>query len=354
MRNPFLHSLGPWLAALSMSTVTLAAPVPPVPLSPQATQVLATVHEELRPAAAFFLAGPPLQLDAASLPGLRAMRFPVPEPLASPALKTLHIDGPAGPGALTLQVVAAAPGAGKPVLLYLHGGGFVSGSADMDVRQLQDIALAVDCIVVAVEYRLAPETPHPGPLEDNLAALQWLRRHAAELGGDPGRIAVLGGSAGGGHAAMLSLAVRDRGLPPLRMQVLIYPMLDDRSGSSQPVPPPFGNMLWNASANRFGWTALLGVPAGAAQVPAGAVPARAQRLDGLPPTFIGVGSIDLFLPEDLQFAQRLMAASVPTELLVVPGAYHGFDLIARDTEVARAFTQRWQAALRRAFAATAP
>jgi acetyl esterase/lipase len=320
----------------------------PPPLSPAAAQVLATVHEELRPMALGFLAMPPLQLSTESLPALRDMQFALPPPLDEPVLQTVEIDGPAGP--LKLCVVDAQAGAARPVLLFLHGGGFVSGSAAKDLRQLQDIALAVDCLVVSVAYRLAPETPFPGALEDNLAALQWLRQHATELGGDPARIAVLGGSAGGGHAAMLSLAVRDRGLPPLAMQVLIYPMLDDRSGSSQPVPAPFGNMMWHEAANRFGWTSLLGVPAGSELVPAGAVPARAESLADLPPTFIGVGGIDLFLPENLRFAERLLAASVPTEVLVVPGAFHGFDLIARDTPVAREFTQRWQAALRRAFA----
>ncbi|MDT7837926.1 alpha/beta hydrolase [Aquabacterium sp. OR-4] len=325
---------------------------PPAPaLSPAAERVLATVHEDLRPLARRFLAAPPPPpLSATSLPALRGMKFMLPPQLAEPAPQTLRIDGPAGARALSLHVVGERAATAKPVLLYLHGGGFVSGAPAMDVRQLQDIALAVDCIVVSVGYRLAPETVHPGALEDNLAALQWLRAHAAELGGDPTRMAVLGGSAGGGHAAMLSLAMRDRGLPPLRMQVLIYPMLDDRSGSSQAVPAPFGNMMWNEAANRFGWSALLGVPAGSPQVPDGAVPARAPSVTGLPPTFIGVGSIDLFLPENLRFAERLMAASVPTELLVVPGGFHGFDMVARDTPVAREFTQRWQAALRRALA----
>jgi acetyl esterase/lipase len=315
-------------------------------------ELLNTVHPELRPVARRFLAMPPMHFDQANLGLLRAMKFPFPPALEAPAMTRLLVSGAEGaPDVPVFIVGAVAAGAKRPVLLVLHGGGFVCGSAGGDVRLLQEISLAVDCLVLSVEYRLAPEVPFPGSLEDNLTVLRWVSREAETLGGDPQNIAVMGGSAGGGHAAMLCLAARDRQVASIRMQVLLSPMLDDRTGSTRPVAPPFGNMMWSEASNRFGWTSLLGVAAGSDDVPAGAVPARSDDLRGLPPTFIGVGSIDLFLPECLHFAERLMAAGVATELAVVPGAFHGFDLIARDTQVSRQYSAQWQAALRLAFSA---
>jgi acetyl esterase/lipase len=162
----------------------------------------------------------------------------------------------------------------------------------------------------------------------------------------------MGVSAGGGHAAMLVIAARDRGEVPVAFQCLIYPMLDDRTGSSRQVPPHLGAYIWVPASNRFGWSSLLGVPAGSRVVPAGAVPARVQNLAGLPPAFIGVGSIDLFVDEDIEYARRLIDSGVPTELFVVPGAYHGFDLIAPEASVSKAFRASWSTALANAFVRT--
>jgi acetyl esterase/lipase len=147
----------------------------------------------------------------------------------------------------------------------------------------------------------------------------------------------MGESAGGGLAAMLTLMARERGRVPIAYQALVYPMLDDRTGSSRAVPAPLGSLIWRAADNRKGWSALLGQPAGLAGAPHGAVPARVKDLSGLPPTFIGVGSIDLFAPEDIEFGKRLVDAGVPVELLVVPGAFHGFPLIAPDAGVSHEF-----------------
>jgi acetyl esterase/lipase len=134
------------------------------------------------------------------------------------------------------------------------------------------------------------------------------------------------------------------------MQVLIYPMLDDRTGSTRAPPAHQSLFTWTAGSNRFGWTSLLGVPAGSTHPPPGAVPARAKSLAGLPPTFIGVGSIDLFADEDLDYARRLVAAGVPTECLLVPGAFHGFDLAAPDADCSRRFRAAWSGALARGLA----
>jgi acetyl esterase/lipase len=176
-----------------------------------------------------------------------------------------------------------------------------------------------------------------------------LYHNSEEVGVDPKRIAVMGESAGGGHAALLALTARDRGAIPIIFQVLIYPMLDDRTGTSVHPKSPIGSLMWTGDKNHFGWRSFLGREPGTRDVPSRAVPARYDRLSGLPPAFIGVGSIDLFVDEDVEFARRLIDAGVATELRVVPGAFHGFDGIAAETSLAKDFTSAKLAALRRAF-----
>ena len=270
--------------------------------------------------------------------------------MPSPAITERTIPGASGAPPVRVFIVGDSPGASKSAVLHIHGGGYVVGSAEMSRRDIQELAGSHNCVAVSVDYRLAPETRFPGSLEDNYAALRWMHRNATELGIDVRRIAVKGESAGGGHAAALAIAARDRGEFPICLQVLIYPMLDDRTGSSRQLPEPFGQFIWTAADNRFGWTSLLGVPAGSSTVPANAVPARVTNLAGLAPAFIGVGSIDLFAPEDLDYAQRLMAAGVSAELNVVPGGFHAFDFIAPEAGLSRQFNLAWTEALRRAFA----
>jgi acetyl esterase/lipase len=217
-------------------------------------------------------------------------------------------------------------------------------------RNLQQIAQVCSCVIVSVDYRLAPDTHFPGSLEDNYAALRWLYNNADELGVDRTRIAVGGESAGGGHAAILAIAARDRGEIPLCYQWLIYPMLDDRTGTRRAVPAHIGSFIWTRESNKYGWTSFLGVEAGSATVPAGAVPGRLENMAGLPPAFIGVGSLNLFVEENIEYAVRLTRAGVPVELHAVPGAYHGFDVIAPEASVSRRFSQNWLNALSKAFA----
>ncbi len=238
------------------------------------------------------------------------------------------IAGANGQPSVSIMIVNARAGASRPAILHLHGGGFVLGKPEDSLRDLQVICRELDCVGVSVDYRLAPETTFAGSIEDNYAGLKWLYANAAELGADPTRIAVMGESAGGGHAALLALAARDRGEIPLAFQCLIYPMLDDRTGSSRKVPRHVGTLIWTPENNRFGWESFLGAKAGGASAPRGAVPARSVDLSGLPPTFIGVGTLDLFCEEDIDYAQRLSAAGVLIEPIVVPGAFHGFDGIA--------------------------
>jgi acetyl esterase/lipase len=275
-------------------------------------------------------------------------------PAPCPPYEKRSIPGAKGAPDVPVYVINTGTSARKrPAILHIHGGGFIAGSAVEAIAPMQQVALDHDCVIVTVEYRLAPETRFPGSLEDNYAALKWLYRSASSLGVDSSRIAVMGLSAGGGHVAMLTIAARDRGEVPIAFQLLSYPMLDDRTGSSRHVPPYIGAYLWVPASNRFGWSSLLGVPAGSRTVPAGAVPARVENLAGLPPAFIGVGSIDLFVDEDVGYASRLIDSGVPTELCVVPGAYHGFDLFAPEAPVSKAFRATWNAALAKAFATDA-
>ncbi|MCK9503415.1 MAG: alpha/beta hydrolase [Porticoccaceae bacterium] len=233
----------------------------------------------------------------------------------------------------------------RPAILSLHGGGFVAGTAQREDAVMRQMAADVGAVIVSVDYRLAPETPFPGALDDSYAALAWLHMNADALGVDKNRIAVRGVSAGGGLAAGLALLTRDRGEFPIAYQLLIYPMLDDRTQAH----PCAGRHVWPIEANGFGWRSYLGadVVPGSAAVSPYAAAARAENLAGLPPTFIAVGSIDLFVDEDLHFARDLIRAGVPTELHLYPGAYHGFNLI-ESAAVTGAFQQDVSRALKKA------
>lgn len=238
-----------------------------------------------------------------------------------------------------------------PAIYFVHGGGYVFGTAETGAPACVDAAGELPCVVVSVDYRLAPETPAPGPVEDCYAGLLWLHAHAAELGVDPNRIAIWGESAGGGLAAALALMARDKGEVPVRLQMLIYPMLDDRTVSQGARNPHVGEFVWTPAANRFGWQALLGREPGSEGSHYYAVPARAEELKGLPPAFIAVGSLDLFLQEDIDYASRLLAAGVPVELHVIPGAYHAFEALAPQSAAAQAYFRLRRDALERALRA---
>ena len=278
--------------------------------------------------------------------------MPATPPPGGPAAVQRTVPGPKGAPDVKVTIVNGGGGAGtpRPAILHIHGGGYTAGSAAIMIPSLQALAAALDCVIVSVDYRLAPATKFPGSLEDNYAALKWLYGNARDLGVDASRIAVMGESAGGGHAAMLAIAARDRKEVPLLFQALIYPMLDDRTGTTRQVPSHIGMLVWTPEANRSGWTALLGVPAGAPQVPEGAVPARVANVAGLPPAFIGVGDIDLFVEEDIAYAQRLVNAGVPVELNVIPGAFHAFDIFEPNAPVTVRFRAALTNALRVAFA----
>lgn len=275
---------------------------------------------------------PAFALSAEALPAIREdmaqMAAQMPEPADSAVTYSDESVSGADGHSVPVRVYTPAGGAAlRPAILHIHGGGYVMGTHLMSHVSNLQLAAASEAVVVSVDYRLAPETPAPGSVEDCYAALKWLAAQAGALGVDPACIAVRGESAGGGLAAALCLLARDRGGPAIAHQNLIYPMLDDRSCVTDH-PPHLGAFVWTPEANSFGWRALLGVEPGSAQVPAYAVPARAESLAGLPPAFIAVGALDLFVVEDLDHARRLLEAGVATELHVYAGAYHGFDIMA--------------------------
>jgi len=242
---------------------------------------------------------------------------------------------------------ASAP---RPVFLHLHGGGYVLGAADINDGSNRSLAHELDCVVVSVDYRLAPEIRFPGAVEDAYAALKWLHAEAAALGVDGARIAIGGESAGGGHAAALAIYARDRGEIPILFQSLDSPMLDDRTGSTGEPHPWCGEFVWPAVNNRYGWRALLGVEPGGTDTPYGAAPARVADLSGLPPAFILVGGLDLFLEEDMEYARRLIRAGVPAELHVIPGGFHGFGAAGPGAPQVQTALRLRREALARAFA----
>ncbi len=209
-------------------------------------------------------------------------------------------------------------------LYWIHGGGMVAGSYEGDDFQSKNFASKFGSVVVSVEYRLAPEHPYPAPLHDCYAGLRWLHAEAAALGCNPERIVVAGASAGGGLAAGITLLARDRGDIPIAAQILIYPMIDDRDATASTHEITFPK-VWHREANRFGWKSYLGDLDGGAEVPLYAAPARAtvDDLRGLPPAYIDVGELDPFRDEDITYAQKLLAAGVPCDLLVTAGAFHG-------------------------------
>ena len=223
-----------------------------------------------------------------------------------------------------------------PALLWIHGGGYVLGSVEMDDLAAKQLTKSIQCVVASVEYRLAPENPYPAPVEDCYAALKWLSIHSDEFGVEKSRIAIGGASAGGGLAASLALLARDRKEVEVAFQLLIYPMIDDRNitPASDAFPDTF---VWSRENNLIGWKSYLGHEPGVEGVSPYAAACRATDLSGLPSAYISVGDLDLFLNENIEYAQRLLEAGVPTELHVYPGAFHGFDSFAPKADISQRF-----------------
>jgi len=311
------------------------------------------VDKELKPALEMF---PPLEPTYSGVLEVRSMIAQLlaatPQPADSAvSMQVISIPGPAD--SPPLRVLCYRPVDTEhplPAVLHIHGGGYVLGSPDMSDFANRRLATDVKCAVFSVDYRLAPESPHPAPVEDCYTALAWMHAKASALEIDRDRIAVKGESAGGGLAASLALLARDRGQVQLAYQQLIYPMLDDRTGTEGTSEPHrfVGEYVWTPRHNRFGWACLLGAAPGMAGVSPYAAAARAHDLSGLPPCFIAVGALDLFLEENMDYARRLTRAGVPTELHVYPGAFHGFDAAPQTARTAIAAARDSRDALIRA------
>ena len=274
------------------------------------------------------------ELNGATLAEVRATPLVLPGELTDGVERVDHVVSESPRVVVRVHTPKAAASRPRPCIYSIHGGGYVIGSYEMDDIGFDQRCQAHDCVGVSVEYRLAPETPYPGPLEDCYAGLGWVFENAARLGIDPGRVGVTGISAGGGLAAALALLVRDRGEYTLEWQLLDCPMLDDRQCT--PSSQADDLIIWNRASNAFGWKSYLGDLYGADDVPYHAAPARAEDLSGLPRAYVCVGGADGFRDEDIDYALRLNGAGVECELHVYPGAPHGVMLFA-DTDVAQRY-----------------
>ena len=254
------------------------------------------------------------------------------------------IPGPDGSPDLIVSIFRRTDHiAGGPGIYHTHGGGMIIGDRFTGIDVVLEWVELMDAVAVSVEYRLAPEHPDPAPVEDCYAGLVWTAGNADELGFDPARLIIAGGSAGGGLAAGVTLMARDKGGPALAGQVLIYPMIDDRNEtvSSHQID---GTGVWDRGSNDTGWDALLGDRRKTDAVSIYAAPSRATDLSGLPPAFIDVASAEVFRDEDVAYASAIWAAGGIAELHVWPGGFHGFDLMAPQAAIsiaARATRTAW-------------
>jgi acetyl esterase/lipase len=292
------------------------------------------IHPDLRRVAGFL---PRTGVSAKTLRLIRALEsLPLPlmsakdvDVLTLPSGREVRLHRPSG---------AAERGAPGAAMLWIHGGGYVIGRPSQSDDLCQRFARRLGITVAAPAYRLAPEHPYPAGLEDCYAALRWL---ASLPSVEPTRVAIGGESGGGGLAAALAFIARDRGEVSPALQLLSYPMLDDRAVASGAAARSY--RMWNERSNRFAWASYLGDAD-----PSVAVPARRDDLAGLPPAWIGIGTADLLYDQDVAYAERLLSAGVPCHLEVVPGAFHVFDRIAARAPVSRAYFDSQCSAVRTA------
>jgi acetyl esterase/lipase len=295
----------------------------------------------------------PLTLNSVTTPlQRRAPLGPAPD-LTGVELRVLNLPPDDGLDGVAVRVYTPADReVPAPAVLYVHGGGYVVGTAESDDGKCAEMARSLGAVVVSVDYRLAPEHPFPAAHEDCLRALSWVHAAHDSLGIDPARVAVSGESAGGGLAAGLVQRAVDEGIP-VCFQHLVYPMLDDRTVPRAEADGSW-HAIWTPSSNRFGWTSYLGREPGGDEPRPYAVPARRDSLAGMPPTWIGVGEVDLFHDESVEYAERLRADGVECELLVVPGMYHAAQRFAPDVPSMVEFERSGAAALARGLGVAIP
>ncbi|CBG75601.1 MULTISPECIES: alpha/beta hydrolase [Streptomyces] len=312
---------------------------PPPPFDPELAAVLADLGDQAPTTAT------PDDIPAARERLRAEVPLPTNDELSCGGLFEVRertVPGPPGAPDVSLLICrpTSVPGP-RPIVYFTHPGGMIVGTNRLGLPL--DWAEELGLVVVSVEYRLAPEHPHPAPVEDCYAGLVWTVAHAEEIGGDPDRLVLAGGSAGGGLAAALALLARDRKGPRLLGQLLMCPMLDDRNDTFS-AHQMAGLGVWDRTANETGWNALLGERRGTDAVEPYAAPARAADLSGLPPAFIDVGSAETFRDEDVSYATRIWQAGGSAELHVWPGGFHGFDGLVPGAAVsvdAREARLRW-------------
>jgi acetyl esterase/lipase len=272
---------------------------------------------------------------------------PAPKTPADIHIENIFIPGQDARTKIRLRIYQpksiAAP---TPVLIWLHGGGYIMGNPEMDDPGCAQYVRELGISIVSVDYRCAPKHCFPAGLEDSYSALKWVEAHSQQLGIDTKRIAVGGASAGGGLAAALVQLAHDRpGIKPV-FQILVYPMLDDRTVLRADIDDR-NNFTWSQKSNRFGWESYLGRKCGEKDVAEYSVPARRADLSGLPQTWIGVGTVDIFHDEDVAYAQRLKECGTECEIYIVPGAFHGFDVLHPQVPIVQEFRKSQITALKK-------
>lgn len=307
------------------------------------------VDPDLRDALALW---PLLPLTSESLVQRRTDSLKALDAVPKPDLPDIAADEirvPSAFGAKPIRVLTYRPLKSDkllPTIVHLHGGGFVMGAPEMKDVENRLLAHELQCAIYSVDYCLAPEAPHPAPLQDIYSVFAWLHGNAGRLGLDPDCIGIKGESGGGGLAAAAALYARDQQGPKFAFQHLIYPMIDDRTAVRTDLHPDVGEFVWTRENNYFGWRSLLGREPGSADISPYAAASRAADVSGLPPTYISVGGLDLFLEENMTFADRLSRAGVPVEFHLYPRAYHGF-YRATDARVTKQAERDTREALRR-------
>ena len=317
---------------MSDPTMTAAHVATRPPFDPELTPLLAAMREATPTTSRETLAEV-RELIANGVPGMPATDFTVG---GSVLVDEISVTGPAENPDLHMKVLRPAEGQGPwPAIYHIHGGGMVAGVPETMLEAFLPYVYEVGAVLTSIDYRLAPEHPHPAPIADCYAGLRWLAENALAYDVDPARVMIAGSSAGGGLAAATALMARDRGFPSLTHQILLSPMLDDRcdTPSSRML---VGEGLWDRYENEFGWTALLGDRRGRPDVSPYASPSRADNLSGLPRTFISIGSADTFRDEAMDYAKRLSQAGVSVDFHLWGGGFHGFDLLQVPTAIGSA------------------
>ncbi len=309
------------------------------------------------PVEAMIQAGYPLDLDnnligaRAFMEAIEAQSLKASENIDGISKQVIEVNYPDNSHTIQLYVYkptnATEP---LPALYWTHGGGLVVGTAQLDEVMTKTFAKNLNCVVVSVEYRLAPDFPFPTPLEDVYLGLKWISENGKDLGINTEKIAIGGASAGGGLTAALAQITRDRKelVSPIIYQLLMYPMLDYKN-TMPLVEGEEDTYIWCKANNIFGWTSYLGHSPQEGNAPKYASALHTENLEGLPPAMILVGGIDLFVEEDIEYAKRLNNAGVSTELHVYPGGFHGFEGVAPNIPISQQFQKDLMAGIQAAF-----